>query len=328
MSTAPSTRVSRLFNNRDADLILQSEDGVYFYIDLPILAAASSVFKNMSTLPQPTPQSDKEPVDERIVPMQETSATLELLLWLIHPGVRSKFTNPDLLPVQLKRFSDVLAAADKYHMPKVAPTLDILLNKPQTFEGGLSAFYAFAMASRHDMPSLAQSAAKAMLALPPPYQLFAKAPQELENVPAIAYHKLLEYRERCLMVLPPRNREDFRSSRPEHWSEVAEWGAVNRKGQTIQPVWKTCPRCKRSGQVVAYWFIDHVQRIQEEFSRSVSAKTVRSESLLYDTLTSIPCSDGPPKYAVCKCREKAPAQLVAWGLFLSINVEAKLNQVR
>ena len=53
-----------------------------FYIDLPILAVASSVFKNMSTLPQPTPQSDKESVEERIVPMQETSATLELLLWL------------------------------------------------------------------------------------------------------------------------------------------------------------------------------------------------------------------------------------------------------
>ena len=72
-----------LFDVPDANLIIRSSDFVDFRVHKPVLAMASSVFKDIFSLPQP---SDSEFDDEfPVVKLPEDSELLQSLFSIIYP---------------------------------------------------------------------------------------------------------------------------------------------------------------------------------------------------------------------------------------------------
>lgn len=309
---------SSLFNNPDADVILRSVDGVDFYIDLAVLAMASPVFKDMSTLPLPASKIAKD--RRSVITMHESSTTLELLLQLVHPAMY-----PHLQDVTLDIFRDVLVAADKYEMAKVVPALEATLDNTRFFKEHASAFRVFALASRFGMRTLARAAARTLLTFPPPSDLPAALP-ELETVPAAAYHRLLKYRAACFAVLfPPIDGvADYRSWVQVWWSTVRRSSGWNI-GCFWNPTWTSCSSCSSSeppGSILTSWFIDHVERMKVAYYKNVTAQTLLSMELLAPTIQSLMWS-GPQ----CSCKTIAPLELSSLTRALATEVEKQLATV-
>ncbi|KAG1734075.1 uncharacterized protein EDB91DRAFT_1147428, partial [Suillus paluster] len=85
-------------------------DNVDFHVFKLILSLASSVFKDMFTLPQNGLQSDVSSVP--IIPVSEGSTTLQLLLLLCYPTAAPTFDNLDDAKA-------VIEAARKYDMQAI-----------------------------------------------------------------------------------------------------------------------------------------------------------------------------------------------------------------
>ena len=78
------------FDDADADVILRSSDGVDFRVYKVILSKASLFFKDMFTLPPPSPDSQDDYKDDYkdgapIITLSEDSASLDLLLRFCYP---------------------------------------------------------------------------------------------------------------------------------------------------------------------------------------------------------------------------------------------------
>lgn len=79
----PKTSPSELFDVPDANLIIRSSDSVDFRVHKPVLAMASSVFKDLFSLPQPS--DSKSDDDFPVVNLPEDSELLHCLLSIIYP---------------------------------------------------------------------------------------------------------------------------------------------------------------------------------------------------------------------------------------------------
>lgn len=308
---------SPLFNNPDADIVLRSSDGVDFHVDLAVLAMASPVFKDMTTLPTPSSQDTKEGLP--IILLQDTSTTLELLLQLIHPAMY-----PNLLQVaDLDTYSAVLKAADKYQMSKVAPMLVPVLIAPHFLDTGAKALRMFAIANRYGMRTLTQVSARALLAFPPPHE-FDEEPDELKDISARAYYRLLKYREKCVGILFSRALADETRGRynwaNKWWEDIREeeWGEI--------PPWLCCSSCRssiHSSQMAPEWFSRHVKRIKEAFTRSITPRSVLSAELL----TLNPAAEYRGGQRTCRCPEDGHARIVSFAILLSQKVERRLTEI-
>ncbi|KAG1770625.1 hypothetical protein EDD22DRAFT_948245 [Suillus occidentalis] len=104
-----TTTAAAPFNNLDGDIILRSTfDRVDFHTFKVILSLMSPVFKDMFTLPQTGLRSGVSSVP--VIPVTESSATLEFLLLLCYPAAT---------PATFSSFSHaaaVMEAAKKYDM--------------------------------------------------------------------------------------------------------------------------------------------------------------------------------------------------------------------
>jgi hypothetical protein len=142
---------------RKADLIIQSSDFVKFRVHKSILASSSQFFTDMFSLPQPRSENAKG------LPMLQLSEDAELiraLLTVLYPI-------PSEIPVSFDAVLSLLVASYKYDMPAVQFSIrsEIAFRKP-TAESGEQAFSAYAIASRHGLPSETNIAAHLTLDYP------------------------------------------------------------------------------------------------------------------------------------------------------------------
>ncbi|KZT07326.1 uncharacterized protein LAESUDRAFT_124345, partial [Laetiporus sulphureus 93-53] len=172
------------FNKSTADVILRSSDGVDFRVKKAIIAEASTFFESMFTRPRLQAASDEYRDGLPVIPMTEDKNTLEKLLRICYP-VR----DPD---IDLHEIAPLLDAARKYDIDVVT---DVIMGKLEAY-AVTDSLETYAIAIRHDLPSVAKAAARHSLEERMDYTPFS----ELDNISASAYARLLLYRQMCSEV--------------------------------------------------------------------------------------------------------------------------------
>lgn len=124
MDTPNETKVVNApFNTDFADAILRTSDKIDFYVHIPILRMASTVFGDMFTTSQPP--SEARPTQTApfrpIVNLTEDSATIDCVLRYCYPVLDPTITDLDVL-------DRVLTAADKYNINLVHTLAAQVLN--------------------------------------------------------------------------------------------------------------------------------------------------------------------------------------------------------
>jgi len=109
------------FTTHDGDVILRAGAGSDskhdFRVHKFILSLASSVFKDMFTLPQPSNQNENEHPDIPVVDIPDSPEVVDTILRYIYPGVEL----PKLTKISI--LSALFSAADKYNIPSICPVL-------------------------------------------------------------------------------------------------------------------------------------------------------------------------------------------------------------
>ncbi|RPD73334.1 hypothetical protein L226DRAFT_546611 [Lentinus tigrinus ALCF2SS1-7] len=226
------------------DVVLCSSDGVEFHVFRWILEDSSPIFTDMFQLPTDTTGK------VQTVDLTETSDTLKRLLELHYP-----------LPPQpqFASFEDakpILVAADKYQLSKVAPAL-ALAALPRIRVNPLRA-YAFAV--RHNMLELIRLSAKEFLQV----SYMAVYSEELEDITAGAYLRLLAYRKACAASL-----EGLIAS---NW-----YPSTCASCTTHSP---SCSRNKPRGHcyctLAASWFTTYWEHVRELLSTTPSHEVIKN----------------------------------------------------
>ncbi|KAG2137788.1 hypothetical protein BD769DRAFT_1773649 [Suillus cothurnatus] len=182
----PTTTAEAPFDNPDGDIILRSTiDHVDFHTFKFILSLLSPVFKDMSTLPQNGSQSGVSSVP--VIPIVESSATLEYLLLLYYPAA---------IPKAFSSFSHAVAvmeAAKKYDMQvTLSRTVDLVIT--QFLPDRVLELYAlFCQLGWQDYAQIAATRALEIKDLGRPSHVF----NGMRNITAFDYHRLLAYHQEC-----------------------------------------------------------------------------------------------------------------------------------
>ncbi|KAJ6620795.1 hypothetical protein B0H10DRAFT_2020630 [Mycena sp. CBHHK59/15] len=193
MSTEVNAQASSPFDDpAHADLVLQSNDNVNFFVYKLLLSLVSPVFKDMFAMPQP--ESDVININDSshpVVPVGEDSETLNRIL---------SWCDPRCSPVlgSVEDIQVLLRVADKYCMENVMKRVGETL--AYGLEGmcpmGVGSVRIYAIAIRYRLDDLAQKAAKCSLACKLEDHIIGDVP-ELAHIPAIALHRLQQYRLLC-----------------------------------------------------------------------------------------------------------------------------------
>ncbi|TFK86348.1 hypothetical protein K466DRAFT_524312 [Polyporus arcularius HHB13444] len=168
------------FDDTDADIIIRSADGVDFRLYKVVLAKASSVFRDMFTLPDGS-QRVGEP---QVVDVTEDADTLEGLLRFCYPVSRPAFQSLDEL-------GPVLSAAKKYEMHSV------LEDSVRSFEALLptaSLLRAYTLACLLELPDIVRRSAKLLLARDPNCFEAVPMPPEFRTLPCEVMYVFAVYR--------------------------------------------------------------------------------------------------------------------------------------
>ncbi|KAI0329590.1 hypothetical protein GY45DRAFT_1226746, partial [Cubamyces sp. BRFM 1775] len=173
-----------------ADVIFRSSDAVDFRLHSALLSLASPVFRQMledrlaERTPGP-PAKDGTAICYGIIFVPEDSATLASLLRHVYP-----LTRPS--PPSFSALKSLLAAAYKYD---IAPLISAARLALLSYLPG-EALRVFAVAHRFNLPAIRAAAAKALLRIS--YQeLRHRYVEELEEIPAADYFRLLVYHDQC-----------------------------------------------------------------------------------------------------------------------------------
>ena len=164
----------------DGDVILRTHgaDSRDFRVHKLILSLASPVFKDMFTIPQPSPASSG---DIDIVDMMDPPQALELVLQFIYPS-----SSPVVGDLAL--ISEVLVLADKYNIEAARSRL-----RPSLMEfAKIEPLRVYAIACRlgfEDEMKIASSHMKFFDILN-----LTELPNEFKFIPATEYHRLLHAR--------------------------------------------------------------------------------------------------------------------------------------
>lgn len=177
------------FNAGDADIIILSSDGVPFRAHKSYLSLASSVFKDMFSLP-----STSEATSHTIEPVQltEKSTTIRNLLLLCYPASQ---TGAIPTAKSLSEVADLLEVTRKFDMPLAQKAVLPLLMKPKFMEQ--EALGVFAIECSQGRRVEAKIAAKATLK----YELLSeKFSPEMAMLDIPHLYKVLQYRKQCTDV--------------------------------------------------------------------------------------------------------------------------------
>lgn len=203
-------------NPRVGDLIIRTTDEVDFHVYKAIIAAASIVFADMLSIPQPSPGATTGDSYKPAVEVAESSVVWETLIMLCYaPQPPTPEAFEDLAAVRA-----VLAAGVKYQMAVAVDYARLVLLLPKFMEEKPFAVYALGCA--YKLPDVARTAARCSLRHP----IYFEYSEELDILPPRASHHLSEYRRKCgasAQMLVTKTHSDYSSHRP---------GGVSRSGQT------------------------------------------------------------------------------------------------
>ena len=154
------------FASRDADIILQSADGVYYRVHSSVLSTTSGLFRTMFSLPQPSLEHHKTccPVATSCecdpIPTHETSEVLTILLLLL-----TGKPLPSAVPEwgDLNFIGRVLGLAELWETPGPLSSIRAAITSPKLLQA--DPFMVFALASHHDWAEEKSLAAKYCLTL-------------------------------------------------------------------------------------------------------------------------------------------------------------------
>ena len=170
------TVFDRDLHSEDADVVLESADGVKFCVHRCILSAASPFFEHMFALPQPPPDTKEH---RPLVPMSEHSSIISALLQFIYP-------EPDPAVTSLDELVALLTTSVKYDFLGPITALRKELISPRFLDEIPTRVYA--IASRFDFEYEAGVASQRTLSC---NILDCPLSDDLKYISAHAYHRLL-----------------------------------------------------------------------------------------------------------------------------------------
>lgn len=284
------------FDKPTADVVLHTSDGVLFRVFRWILEDNSPIFSTIFALPQPhqsmttthafteSDGADSE-IRTSIIAIEEPSHILGMLLCYPFPERPSIASFDEAKPLFI--------AAHKYEMSRIVPVL-IEAAIPHLKADPLRA-YAFAV--RYRMDALARAAAREYISVDvttyPPIE-------ELEDITAGDYQRLLAYRQECVAALSSLNARWV----PDGTSEY-RWR------------WRTCYSCK-SDKSVAGWYQEHWDRIAAILRSAPGSGAIKSLQRIEETLDAIKCH---------KCNHSAWKDLLEFSELLFEEVQKLLATV-
>lgn len=188
VSTAKSDTYAPYHNPSVGELIIQTSDGVNFYVSKYNLALASTFFAAKFPPPHPPPPSLTIAPDTNraLVFTTDDSDLWEKLLPLVYVSLERDIASTDI--------GMLLAAAQRYNMVGITHILGQMLTRADMMEEPLR---VYAVACAFGFPEAARVAARRSLRLPACLG-FAS---ELQYASAAAYHRLLDYRRRCALAV-------------------------------------------------------------------------------------------------------------------------------
>lgn len=150
-----------------------------------ILSQASPFFRSMFRLPQPQPSAGSSSTPEPpTIDVQEPSETWNRVLQLLYPVPDPSFT-------ALAQVKPVLEAARKYQLDGITANMRHVLLTPRFVQQEPLRVYAIACC--YQLDDVARVAARFTLR----YPALGACVDELDDIPASLYHRLLDYRVRC-----------------------------------------------------------------------------------------------------------------------------------
>ena len=169
------------FDDPDADIVIRSAEGISFRLYKVILSKASSVFRDMFTLPDGQSHSGPQTVD-----VSEDADTLENLMRFCYPVSRPTFHSLDQL-------RPVISAAKKYDMQS---TLEDLVRIFESILPGAPPLSAYTLACLLELPHSARTAAKQLLSDPHCFNPKVMPP-EFRILPCTVLYTFAVYRSSC-----------------------------------------------------------------------------------------------------------------------------------
>ncbi|TFK53052.1 hypothetical protein OE88DRAFT_1734011 [Heliocybe sulcata] len=247
------------FDDRDADLIVRSHDGVDFRVFKVVLTLASPFFKSMFKLPTPAIKHDPDSEDERdglpVVRIAEKSSVFETLLRFCYPQVE----DPDVS--RLEDIVGVLEAALKFELEIIAKRMKKLLLEPKFLEA--DPVYIYAVACRLRLTDHAEVAARYSLRTP----ILEHSSRGLDLISGTEYRNLLVYHKQC--------------------SEVASTVAENLDILSPNYVWFNCSQSSCASVPSTYagglsstlksprkWWVDFMGKLRDELAQRPCGRTV------------------------------------------------------
>ncbi|EJD08544.1 uncharacterized protein FOMMEDRAFT_25573 [Fomitiporia mediterranea MF3/22] len=185
-------------NGTHADLVLRSADGVDFRVMKDVLAVASPVFQDMTTLARPlaigtkcstSPSTTDDQYSEEglpIVVMYESNAVvLDTMLRILYPVVPPKLDSYDVL-------DGLLRAAQKYDMALVLHVVEESFRRLVDENDGQRAMEVYILAWEYQLEEILRLVLDAFLRYPFNQSYFSG----LEKAPASALFRLFDYRQK------------------------------------------------------------------------------------------------------------------------------------
>ncbi|KAF9780968.1 hypothetical protein BJ322DRAFT_987905, partial [Thelephora terrestris] len=167
------------FGPPDGDIILRTPTRD-FRVHKLILSLASPIFKDMFSIPQPTPAA--RGVDVEVVDVTDPTRGLDLVLTFIYPFPPPNVDSLDLLV-------EGLVIADKYDIDGARTELRLRLAKFMKAQP----LRVYAIASRFGFEEEAEAASSLTTGIYLP--ALADLPDDLKDISATTYHKLVRLHE-------------------------------------------------------------------------------------------------------------------------------------
>ncbi|KAL5531266.1 hypothetical protein ACEPAG_4143 [Sanghuangporus baumii] len=255
------TSASPPFGGPEGDVILRTSDSVDFWVLTVILGLASPVFKTMFTLPQPTVKQEEQ-TQPPVIPISESSTTIDLLLRLCYPIEAPQLSEQDITPI-----GDVLSAALKYEISAVVERARKALKKCAELSSK-NAIAAYAIACHLGLADEARVAAMTCLKWPFP----GPTVPHLALMSGLDYYNLLEYHRRVaesIVGLFTKNRYIF----------------VTSTCAPINPRSHTCPGSKKLSYTINDEIINVVEYVWWSSSKTLLCDIFRVSPLATEKLS-------------------------------------------